>query len=105
MLDGLVVLGTRIWGAVRLSLTDLPPVPPNIERAGCRPHLHAETLREQTPPAQGSISGIFALSLMVMLSWVKGRAGQGPPSTGGQPLRTRNCATTLVNGSGFEVFV
>jgi hypothetical protein len=43
----------------------------------------------------GSISGIFALSLLVELSWVGGLAGQGPPSTGGQPLRTRNCATTL----------
>jgi hypothetical protein len=51
---------TQIWG--------LPPQTPNIERAECRPHLHAETLREQTPPAQGSVSGIVALSLMVALS-------------------------------------
>jgi hypothetical protein len=51
-----------------IHLQRIAPTPPNIERAGCCPHLHAETLREQTPPAQGSISG-----------WVRGR----------------NCATTL----------
>jgi hypothetical protein len=45
-----------------LDLGVAPPDPPNIERAGCRPHLHAETLREQTPPAQGSISGFATLS-------------------------------------------
>jgi WD40 repeat protein len=31
------------------------------------------------------------------------RAGQGPPLTGGQPLRTRNCATTLVGGFEFGI--
>jgi hypothetical protein len=40
--------------------------------------------RLSNSPAQGSISGFAALSLLTVLSWVKGR----------------NCATTLVGGSG-----
>jgi hypothetical protein len=46
--------------------------------------------RLSNSPAQGSISSFAALSLMVVLSWVKGR----------------NCATTLVslvNGQYFDL--
>jgi hypothetical protein len=45
--------------------------------------------RLSNSPAQGSISGFAALSLLTVLSWVKGR----------------NCATTLVGGSGILVSV
>jgi hypothetical protein len=58
----------------------IPPHPPNIER---------RMRRLSNSPAQGSISGFSALSLSIGLSWVRGR----------------NCATTLVGGSGVRMMV
>jgi hypothetical protein len=59
---------------------DDPPHPPNIER---------RMRRLSNSPAQGLISGFVALFLLVVLSWVRGR----------------NCATTLVGGSGVRIMV
>jgi hypothetical protein len=62
-----------VWGWLFGENPDLGGAPqtPNIER---------RMRRLSNSPAQGSISSFAALSLRVVLSWVKGR----------------NCATTLV---------